>query len=158
MPLETLLFFLSICKNWVPVRCNFTATSAEFTVGTGYSVPRQETSEPLLTQRMFFVQEYSIHCQFMYTIFHASNVVFTELPVHKFSHFFFLRFDGLMPLFLHLFFFIQYSRYIHTAFIHKHSLTPISISSQLSAQWRNLPGVPSRDSNSGLPCSKPARY
>jgi hypothetical protein len=30
---------------------------------------------------------------------------------------------------------IQYSRYIHTSFIHKHSLRPISISSQLSAQW-----------------------
>jgi hypothetical protein len=39
-----------------------------------------------------------------------------------------------MPLFLDLFFFLH-NRYIHASFIHKHSLRPISMSSQLSAQW-----------------------
>jgi hypothetical protein len=48
--------------------------------------------------------------------------------------------------------------FIHHSFIHKHSLRPISISSQLSLSGRNLHGVPSRDSNSGLPYSKPVRY
>ncbi len=36
-------------------------------------------------------------------------------------------------------YFSLYSRYIHIAFIHKHSLRPISISSQLSAQWAEHP-------------------
>jgi hypothetical protein len=48
--------------------------------------------------------------------------------------------------------------YNHTSFIHKHSLRPISISSQLSARWAEPPWVPSRDSNSGLPYSKTAQY
>jgi hypothetical protein len=51
-----------------------------------------------------------------------------------------------------------YNRYIHTSFIRKHSLRFISISSQLSAQWVKPPWGPSRDLNSGLPYSKPARY
>jgi hypothetical protein len=32
-----------------------------------------------------------------------------------------------------------YIKYIHTSFIHKHSLRPISISSQLLAQWAKPP-------------------
>ncbi len=32
-------------------------------------------------------------------------------------------------------YFSLYFSYIHTSFIHKHSLRPVSISSQLSAQW-----------------------
>ncbi len=40
---------------------------------------------------------------------------------------------------LFAFIFLWYSRYIHTSFIHKHSLRPISISSQLSAQWAEPP-------------------
>ncbi len=47
---------------------------------------------------------------------------------------FFKGFGGRMTLFLHLFFFL-YNRYMHASFIHKHSLRPISMSSQLSAQW-----------------------
>jgi len=35
---------------------------------------------------MFLVQEYSIHCQFMYTVLNASNVAFAVLPVHELSH------------------------------------------------------------------------
>ncbi len=35
--------------------------------------------------------------------------------------------------------FSLYNRYIHTSFIHKHSLRPISITSQLSAQWAEPP-------------------
>ncbi len=63
--------------------------------------------------------------------------------------------------FLHLFFSLQYSRYIHTiihpSFINiRWGPSPYLHSCPLSG-W-NLPGVPSRDSNSGLPYSKPARY
>ncbi len=65
-----------------------------------------------------------------------------------------------MPLFLHLFFFILYSRYIHTiihpSFINiRWGPSPYLHSCRLSG--RNLHGVPSRDSNSGLPYSKPLR-
>jgi hypothetical protein len=66
-----------------------------------------------------------------------------------------------MPLFLNLFFFIQYRRYIHTI-IHSSFInirwgpSPYLHSCRLSG--RNLHGVPSRDSNPGLPYSKPARY
>ncbi len=48
--------------------------------------------------------------------------------------------------------------FIHHSFNHKHTLRPISISSQLSAQWAETLWVPSRDSNSGRPYSKPACY
>jgi hypothetical protein len=44
-----------------------------------------------------------------------------------------------MPLFLHLFFLYTVDTFIHHSFIHKHSLRPISISSQLSAQWAEPP-------------------
>jgi hypothetical protein len=44
-----------------------------------------------------------------------------------------------MPLFLHLFFLYTVDTFIHNSFIHKHSLRPISISSQLSAQWAEPP-------------------
>jgi hypothetical protein len=60
--------------------------------------------------------------------------------------------------FLHIFLFIQYSRYIHTSFIHTHSLRPISMSSQLSAQWANPPWGAETRFELGLPYSKPARY
>ncbi len=50
------------------------------------------------------------------------------------------RYGGRMPLFFQLFFFL-YNRYIHTTFIHKHSLRPIAMSSQLSAQWAETPWV-----------------
>ncbi len=48
-------------------------------------------------------------------------------------------------------FFLLYNRYIYTSFIHKYSLRPFSISSQLSAQWAEPPwgAMPSRDPNSG---------
>ncbi len=66
-----------------------------------------------------------------------------------------------MPRFLHLFFFFTIDTFIHHSFLHKYSLMPISISSQLSARWGEPPwgGVPpGRDSNSSLPFSKPADY
>jgi hypothetical protein len=44
-----------------------------------------------------------------------------------------------MPLFLHLFFFYTIDTFIQHSFIDKHSLRPISISSQLSAQWAGPP-------------------
>jgi hypothetical protein len=62
---------------------------------------------------------------------------------------------------LFAFIFLLYNRYIHSSFdIHsqtfEHTLMPISMSPWL--RGRNLHGVPSRDSNSGLPYSKPAYY
>ncbi len=52
--------------------------------------------------------------------------------------------------------------YIHT-FIQSHSSVAIRCGlspflHRLFAQWGNLPVVPSRESNSGLPYSKPTRY
>ncbi len=44
-----------------------------------------------------------------------------------------------MPLFLHLFFFYTLYAFIHHSFVHKHSLSPISISSQLQAHWAEPP-------------------
>jgi len=44
-----------------------------------------------------------------------------------------------MPLFSHLFFFYTLDTFNHHSFIHKHSLRPISISSQLQAQWTEPP-------------------
>jgi hypothetical protein len=65
-----------------------------------------------------------------------------------------------MPLFLHLFIFIQQihsDTFIHHSFINiRWGPSPYLHSCRLSG-W-NLHGVPSRDLNSGLPYSKPARY
>ena len=56
------------------------------------------------------------------------------------------------------FFIIYIHSFNHNTFIRRHSLKPLSISSSpLSAQWENFPVVPSRESNSGLPYSKPTR-
>ncbi len=53
---------------------------------------------------------------------------------------------------------ITFIQRYHT-FIHLHSPGPLSISSlPLCSVWKNLPVVPSRESNSGLPSSKPTRY
>jgi len=47
----------------------------------------------------------------------------------------------------------------YNTFIHLHSPRPLSISSLHSCSVeKNLPVVPSRESNSGLPSSKPTRY
>ncbi len=56
-----------------------------------------------------------------------------------------LRFGGRMPLFLHLF--LLYNRYIHTSFIHKHSLRPISTCHEncyddVKMHFSLLPGSP----------------
>jgi hypothetical protein len=49
---------------------------------------------------------------------------------------YYVKYKGLVAV-CHSFciYFSLYNRYIHTSFIHKHSLRPISIYSQLSAQW-----------------------
>ncbi len=53
--------------------------------------------------------------------------------------------------------FIQSHSY--NTFIRRHPPRFLSISPhRLPAQWENLPGVPSRESNSGLPYSKPTHY
>ncbi len=59
--------------------------------------------------------------------------------------------------------FLLYNRYIHTSFIHSFinicwGPSPYLHSCRLSDLWANLHGVPSRDSNSSLPFSKPAHY
>jgi hypothetical protein len=49
--------------------------------------------------------------------------------------------------------------YNYNTFFHLHSPRPLSISSlHLCSVGKNLPVVPSRESNSGLPYSKPTRY
>ncbi len=59
-----------------------------------------------------------------------------------------------MPLFLYIV--ILYSTYIHSiTFIHRIS-SRILIAGQLN--WKNLLGVPSLESNSGLPHSKPTTH
>jgi hypothetical protein len=71
-----------------------------------------------------------------------------------------LRFGGRMPLFLFIFDFITYihsfiqSQYIHPSPFAEASLH-ILIACVLSGE--NFPVVPSRESNSGLPYSKPTR-
>jgi hypothetical protein len=59
-------------------------------------------------------------------------------------------------IFIFFLFFLQYiyRTFIHTVIHSQHSMRPISISSQLNAQWAEPPWT--RDSNSGLPYSKPA--
>jgi hypothetical protein len=68
-----------------------------------------------------------------------------------------------MPLFLFIFH-IFYNK--HT-FIQSHSTMHLSVAircglspspHRLKAQWKTLPVVPSRESNSGLSFSKPTRY
>ncbi len=64
-----------------------------------------------------------------------------------------------MPLFFTLLAFISYIQYIHTS-LHPWAVAeaPLHffIAKQLSG--RHLPGVPSRDSNSGPPYSEPTCY
>jgi hypothetical protein len=72
-------------------------------------------------------------------------------------------FGGMMPLFL--FIFHIFITYIHS-YNHIHTIHlsvairwgPSPFLHRLFAQWGNLPVVPSRESNSGLPYSKPTRY
>jgi hypothetical protein len=75
------------------------------------------------------------------------------------------RFGGMMPLFLFYFFeILQNIQSIHSItfiqYIHPSPFAEVPlhflIASQLSG--KNLPGVPSRESNSGLPYSKLAHY
>ncbi len=63
-----------------------------------------------------------------------------------------------MPLFLNFIFLYKIDTFVHHSFINILAEAPISVSSQLSAQWAELHGMPSRNTNSGLPYSKPARY
>jgi hypothetical protein len=64
-----------------------------------------------------------------------------------------------MALFLHIFIFLlQYIHsYNHSLITFAEALLHIFIAAG-SVHGRNLPGVPSQDSNSGLPYSKPAHY
>jgi hypothetical protein len=70
-----------------------------------------------------------------------------------------------MPLFLFIFHILLHT-YIHLiTFIHYIYPSPFAIaitisisSSRVSSVGENLPVVPSRESNSGLPYSKPTRY
>jgi len=55
------------------------------------------------------------------------------------AEWYYILFYGRMTLFLHLFLFYTIYTFIYNSFIHKHSLWPISISSQLSAQWSEPP-------------------
>ncbi len=65
--------------------------------------------------------------------------------------------SGLMPLFLHSFFFYTIDTFIQHSYINiRWCLSPYLHSCWLSGQ--NFHGVPSRDSNLGLPYSKPAHY
>ncbi len=69
------------------------------------------------------------------------------------------RFGGRMPLFLFIFYFL-YHTYIHSITIHSSIAIRWSLSPyphRLCAQWGDFPVGPSRESNSGLPYSKPTR-
>ncbi len=74
---------------------------------------------------------------------------------------FFLRFGGIMPLFL---IFIIFNNHSHSTTIHSfalhHSPWPVFLYPHrfFAQQEKNLHEVPSRESNSGLPYSKPTRY
>ncbi len=77
---------------------------------------------------------------------------------------FFLKVWWRLPHFLFILSFsihafrITFIQWYHT-FIHLHSPRPLSISSlHLCSVGKNLSVVPSRESNSGLPSSKPTRY
>jgi hypothetical protein len=67
---------------------------------------------------------------------------------------------GRMPLFLFIFH-ILYIQYIHSfnhnSFIRLHSLKPLHFFIACMLSGEDLPVVPSRESNSGLPYSKPTR-
>ncbi len=67
----------------------------------------------------------------------------------------FYRCGGLMPLLLCIF--IILLQYIQS-FTHNIRWGPSPYLNSCRLSGRNLPGVPSRDSNSGLPYSKPAHY
>jgi hypothetical protein len=62
-----------------------------------------------------------------------------------------------MPLFLFIFsYFITYIHsFNHNIFIHRHSLRPLQFFIACLLSGKDLPVVPSRESNSGLPYSKP---
>ncbi len=64
-----------------------------------------------------------------------------------------------MPLFFTLLVFLSYVQYIHT-FLHPWTFAEAPLHSLIADQLsgRHLPGVPSRDSNSGPPYSEPASY
>jgi hypothetical protein len=70
----------------------------------------------------------------------------------------FLRFwwqDATLFVYFHIFITYIHS-FNHNTFIRRHSLKPLTISSSLcQLSGENLPVVPSRESNSGLPYSKP---
>jgi hypothetical protein len=64
-------------------------------------------------------------------------------------------------LFIYLIFLslIHLQSHLYNTFIHLHSPGPLSIFFiALLLRWKNLPGVPSRDLNSGLPYIRPAHY
>jgi hypothetical protein len=67
-----------------------------------------------------------------------------------------------MPLFL--FILIVYSKYIHSIpfiqYIRPSSFAVVPLHLLIAGQlgWKNLPGVPSRETNSGLPYGKPTQY
>ncbi len=69
------------------------------------------------------------------------------------------RFGGMMPLFL--FILILYSTYIHSItfiqYIRPSSFAVVPLHLLIAGQlgWKNLPGVPSRETNSGLPYALP---
>jgi hypothetical protein len=68
-----------------------------------------------------------------------------------------LRFGGRMHSFCS--YFSLCKKYIHRPFIHKRSLSPSPYLNSCRLSGRNpTHGMPSRESNSGLPYSKPARY
>jgi hypothetical protein len=85
-----------------------------------------------------------------------------------FFFFFFFFFKGLVAgCHSFLFYFSYFITYIHSfiqsrsynTFNHRHLLRPLSISSSLVCSvGKHLPVVPSRESNSGLPYSKPTGY
>jgi hypothetical protein len=68
-----------------------------------------------------------------------------------------------MPLFLFIFhiftMYIHSFNHIHTTHLSVAIRRGLSLSlHRFEAQWESLPVVPSRESNSGLPYSKPTRY
>jgi hypothetical protein len=97
MPLETLLFFLPIYKNKVPVRCNITAIS----VGTGlftatvifiikYKILSARTGDfraPADTENVFSARGTHIFTvnSCIRKVLNASNVGFAVLPIHDLS-------------------------------------------------------------------------
>jgi hypothetical protein len=64
-----------------------------------------------------------------------------------------------MPLFFTLLVFLSYIQYIHT-FLHPETFAKAPLHSIIAEQLsgRHLRGMPSRDTNSGPPYSKPTSY